>query len=145
MLSKYHLASFLLSSHCSSLRVQDGYWRSIQMSWDNVVEIAMLFVVGLSYYWSNCLVTITIASEIFPQEIRHKAIGSSLLGQTVYLLALTQPWPTFNSKVGAKSYWLLYGLNIVALVSRLATTSQTPLILYRSLLFYPARNGRYIA
>jgi hypothetical protein len=29
---------------------------------------------------------------------------------------LTQPWPTFNTEVGAKSYWLLFSLNIVALV-----------------------------
>jgi MFS family permease len=99
-----------------------------------VVEIAMLFIVGLTYCWSNGPVTPAIASEIFPQEVRDKAFGLSLLGQTVCLLALTQPWPTFNSEVGAKSYWLLFGLNIVALVSPYAPPSQTQLNFYRSLL-----------
>lgn len=82
-----------------------------------VVEVAMLFIVGLTYCWSNGPVTPAIASEIFPQEVRDKAFGLSLLGQTVCLLALTQPWPTFNQEVGAKSYWLLCGLNVLALVS----------------------------
>lgn len=82
-----------------------------------VVEIAMLFIVGLTYCWSNGPVTPAIASEIFPQEVRDKAFGLSLLGQTVCLLALTQPWPKFNDEVGAKSYWLLFSLNVVALVS----------------------------
>jgi len=30
---------------------------------------------------------------------------------------LTQPWPDFNQKVGPKSYWLLFGLNVIALIS----------------------------
>ncbi|WPH03997.1 Hypothetical protein R9X50_00688100 [Acrodontium crateriforme] len=82
-----------------------------------VVEIAMFFIVGLTYCWSNGPVTPAIASEIFPQHVRDKAFGISLLGQTACLLALTQPWPTFNAEVGPKSYWLLFGLNVVALVS----------------------------
>lgn len=77
----------------------------------------MLFIVGLTYCWSNGPITPAIASEIFPQEVRDKAFGLSLLGQTVCLLALTQPWPRFNAEVGAKSYWLLFSLNVVALVS----------------------------
>lgn len=82
-----------------------------------VVEIAMLFIVGLTYCWSNGPIAPAIASEIFPQEVRDKAFGLSALGQTVCLLALTQPWPRFNNEVGGKSYWLLFALNIVALVS----------------------------
>lgn len=84
-----------------------------------VVEVAMLFIVGLTYCWSNGPIPPAIASEIFPQHVRDKAFGISLLGQTACLLALTQPWPTFNAEVGGKSYWLLCGLNIVALVSLL--------------------------
>ena len=83
-----------------------------------VVEIAMFFIVGLTYCWSNGPVTPAIATEIFPQHVRDKAFGLSLLGQTACLLALTQPWPKFNSEVGPKSYWLLFGLNVIALVSR---------------------------
>lgn len=82
-----------------------------------VVEVAMLFIVGLTYCWSNGPITPAIASEIFPQEVRDKAFGLSLLGQTVCLLALTQPWPRFNAEVGPKSYWLLFALNVLALVS----------------------------
>lgn len=81
-----------------------------------VVEVAMLFVVGLTYCWSNGPIAPAIASEIFPQEVRDKAFGFSLLGQTVCLLALTQPWPTFNAEVGGRSYWLLFGLNTLLLV-----------------------------
>lgn len=99
-----------------------------------VVEVAMLFIVGLTYCWSNGPIPPAIASEvkvlsrddgaskltlaqIFPTEVRDKAFGFSLLGQTVWLLALTQPWPRFNSHVGGKSYWLLFGLNTALLVS----------------------------
>ncbi|KAF7527515.1 hypothetical protein G7054_g10428 [Neopestalotiopsis clavispora] len=82
-----------------------------------VVEIAMLFIVGLTYCWSNGPIPPAIASEIFPQEVRDKAFGFSLLGQTVCLLALTQPWPTFNAEVGGRSYWLLFGLNTLLLIS----------------------------
>lgn len=82
-----------------------------------VVEVAMLFIVGLTYCWSNGPITPAIASEIFPQHVRDKAFGLSLLGQTVCLLALTQPWPHFNNEVGGKSYWLLFCLNVVALIS----------------------------
>lgn len=82
-----------------------------------VVEVAMLFIVGLTYCWSNGPIAPAVASEIFPQEVRDKAFGISLLGQTVCLLALTQPWPRFTSEVGGKSYWLLFGLNTLCLIS----------------------------
>lgn len=49
----------------------------------------MLFVVGLTYCLSSGPVTPAIAREIFPQEVRDKAFGLSLLGQTVCFLALT--------------------------------------------------------
>jgi hypothetical protein len=49
---------------------------SLTTSWpDNtnkaaaVVEIAMLFIVGLMYCWSNGPITPAIASEIFPQHV----------------------------------------------------------------------------
>lgn len=83
-----------------------------------VVEVAMLFIVGLTYCWSNGPIPPAIASEIFPQEVRDKAFGFSLLGQTTCLLALTQPWPRFNKEVGGKSHWLLFCLNTVLLVGR---------------------------
>jgi len=82
-----------------------------------VVEIAMFFIVGLTYCWSNGPIPPAIASEIFPQHVRDKAFGISLLGQTICLIALTQPWPKFNNEVGARSYWLLFALNVIALVS----------------------------
>lgn len=82
-----------------------------------IVEIAMFFIVGMTYCWSNGPIAPAIASEIFPTHVRDKAFGLSLLGQTVCLLALTQPWPRFNQEVGPKSYWLLCGLNIIALIS----------------------------
>ncbi|KAF7185981.1 Quinate permease [Pseudocercospora fuligena] len=82
-----------------------------------VVEIAMFFIVGLTYCWSNGPVTPAIASEIFPQHVRDKAFGLSLLGQSICLIALTQPWPRFNDEVGPKSYWLLFSLNVVAMLS----------------------------
>lgn len=82
-----------------------------------VVEVAMLFIVGLTYCWSNGPIPPAIASEIFPQEVRDKAFGFSLLGQTTCLLALTQPWPRFNKEVGGKSYWLLFCLNTILLIS----------------------------
>jgi MFS family permease len=82
-----------------------------------VVEVAMLFVVGLTYCWSNGPIALIIASEIFPQHVRDKAFGLSLLGQTICLIALTQPWPRLNEQIGGKSYWLLFSLNAVALVS----------------------------
>ncbi|KAK5175646.1 uncharacterized protein LTR77_000785 [Saxophila tyrrhenica] len=82
-----------------------------------IVEIAMLFIVGLTYCWSNGPVPPAIASEIFPSHVRDKAFGISLLGQTICLIALTQPWPRFNNEVGGLSYWLLFSLNVVALVS----------------------------
>lgn len=41
-----------------------------------------------------------------------------MLGQTCWLILLTQSWPSFNAKVGGHSYWLLFGLNVAAGVSR---------------------------
>lgn len=40
-----------------------------------------------------------------------------MLGQTCWLIMLTQSWPSFNKKVGGRSYWLLFGLNVAAGVS----------------------------
>lgn len=90
-----------------------------------IAEIAMLFIVGLTYCWSNGPIAPAIASEIFPQHIRDKAFGISLLGQTACLLALTQPWPTFNEQVGGKSYWLIFSLNVVALISVIIILPET--------------------
>jgi MFS family permease len=81
-----------------------------------VAEVAMLFIFGLTYCCTNGPICYIIATEIFPQHVRETALGLSLLGQTICLVALTQPWPYFNEKVGGKSYWLLCGLNILALV-----------------------------
>lgn len=72
---------------------------------------------GLTYCWSNGPVPPAIATEIFPQHVRDKAFGISALGQTICLIALTQPWPRFNQEVGPKSYWLLFSLNVAALIS----------------------------
>jgi MFS family permease len=63
-----------------------------------IVEVAMLFIVGLTYCWSNGPITPAIASENFPQEVRDKAFGLSALGQTVCLLALTQLWVSNSSE-----------------------------------------------
>lgn len=82
-----------------------------------VVEVAMLFIVGLTYCWSNGPIPPAIASEIFPTHVRDKAFGLSLLGQTSCLLAITQPWPTANQNIGGRSYWILCGLNTIALIS----------------------------
>ena len=83
-------------------------WPNNDNSGAAVAEIAMLFIVGLTYCWSNGPISATIASEIFPQHVRDKAFGISLLGQTICLIALTQPWPRFNAQVGGRSYWLLF-------------------------------------
>jgi len=90
-----------------------------------IVEVAMLFIVGLTYCWSNGPIAPAIASEIFPQHVRDKAFGVSLLGQTACLLALTQPWPRFNEQVGGLSYWLLFSLNTVALISVIVILPET--------------------
>jgi membrane-bound metal-dependent hydrolase YbcI (DUF457 family) len=82
-----------------------------------ITEVAMLFVMGLTYVWSNGPIATTIATEIFPQHVRSTAVGLSLLGQTVTLIALTQPWPLIHEKYEGKSYWLLFALNVFALVS----------------------------
>jgi len=92
-------------------------WQNNQNRAAAVAEVAMFFIVGLTYCWSNGPIAPAIATEIFPQHVRDKAFGISALGQTVCLLALTQPWPRFNQEVGAKSYWLLFALNVVALIS----------------------------
>jgi MFS family permease len=81
-----------------------------------VAEVALLFIVGLVYCFTNGPIAPIVATEIFPQHVRDKALGLSLVGQTVCLIALTQPWPRFNEEVGGKSYWLLFSLNVVALV-----------------------------
>ncbi|KAI9737324.1 MAG: hypothetical protein M1834_009477 [Cirrosporium novae-zelandiae] len=82
-----------------------------------VAEVVMFFIVGLTYCWSNGPIAPAIASEIFPQHVRDKAFGFSCLGMTVCLIALTQPWPRFHSEVGPDAYWLLFCLNVVALIS----------------------------
>lgn len=98
-----------------------------------IVEVGMLFIVGLAYCWSNGrivpismplsnlllrteLTLWTVTTEIFPQHVRDKGFGISLMGQTICLIAITQPWPKFNAEVGGKSYWLLFSLNVAALV-----------------------------
>jgi hypothetical protein len=85
----------------------------------------MFCIVGITYCWSNGPVTPAGASEIFPQHVRDKAFGLSLLGQTACLLALSQPWPKFNKEVGGKSYWLLFALNIAALISVIVILPET--------------------
>lgn len=90
-----------------------------------VVEVAMLFIVGLTYCWSNGPISAAIASEIFPTHVRDKAFGISLLGQTICLIAITQPWPRFNEQVGGLSYWLLFGLNTIALISVIVILPET--------------------
>ncbi|KAJ5192033.1 uncharacterized protein N7498_011018 [Penicillium cinerascens] len=79
-----------------------------------IVEVAMLFIVGLTYCWSNGPIPPAIVSEIFPQHVRDKGFGLSMLGQTCWLILLTESWPSFNAEVGGKSYWLLFGLNMIA-------------------------------
>ncbi|KAB8542080.1 hypothetical protein FH972_025543 [Carpinus fangiana] len=104
------LALLVLSSLTTSYPTNDNKAAA-------VAEVAMFFIVGLTYCWSNGPIPPAIASEVFPQHVRDKAFGLSCLGQTVCLLALTQPWPTFNAQVGGKSYWLLFSLNVTALIS----------------------------
>ncbi|KAK4866257.1 hypothetical protein LT330_008598 [Penicillium expansum] len=82
-----------------------------------IVEVAMLFIVGLTYCWSNGPIAPTVVTEIFPQHVRDKGFGLSMLGQTCWLIMLTQSWPSFNKRVGGHSYWLLFGLNIAAGIS----------------------------
>ncbi|KAJ6029020.1 uncharacterized protein N7446_011639 [Penicillium canescens] len=79
-----------------------------------IVEVAMLFIVGLTYCWSNGPIAPTVVTEIFPQHVRDKGFGLSMLGQTCWLMLLTQSWPSFNNEVGGHSYWLLFGLNLAA-------------------------------
>ncbi|OQD84575.1 hypothetical protein PENANT_c012G03554 [Penicillium antarcticum] len=82
-----------------------------------IVEIAMLFIVGLTYCWSIGPIAPTVVTEIFPRHVRDKGFGLSMLGQTCWLILLTQSWPSFNNKVGDHSYWLLFGLNLAAGIS----------------------------
>ncbi|KAF2628297.1 MFS general substrate transporter [Macroventuria anomochaeta] len=84
-----------------------------------VVEVAMLFVVDFTYCWSNGPIPPAITTEailLYPDD-SYPAFGSSLLGQTVCLLALTQPWSHFSSQVRRNGYWLLCGLNTMLLIS----------------------------
>lgn len=37
-----------------------------------VVEVAMLFIVGLTYCWSNGPIAAAVVAEIFPQHVRDK-------------------------------------------------------------------------
>lgn len=37
-----------------------------------IAEVAMLFIVGLTYCWSNGPIASTVVSEIFPQHVRDK-------------------------------------------------------------------------
>lgn len=37
-----------------------------------IVEVAMLFIVGLTYCWSNGPIAAAVVSEIFPQHVRDK-------------------------------------------------------------------------
>jgi hypothetical protein len=80
-----------------------------------------------------------------------------MLGQTCWLILLTQSWPSFNAKVGGHSYWLLFGLNVAAgvscVLSRVIHCSEYFLLililvmLIRGLgicLLYPPRNKRCI-
>jgi len=90
-----------------------------------VVEVAMLFIVGLTYCWSNGPISPTIATEIFPQHFRDKAFGLSALGETAFLLALTQPWPRFANEIHGRSYWLLFVLNVIAFVSVIVILPET--------------------
>lgn len=100
-------------------------WPDNQNKAAAVIEVAMLFIVGITYCWSNGPIPPTIATEIFPQHIRDKAFGLSLLGETICLLTITQPWPTFTEQVGGRSYWLLCGLNVLAMVCSLLKTIST--------------------
>ncbi|KAJ5112986.1 hypothetical protein N7456_001520 [Penicillium angulare] len=79
-----------------------------------IVEVAMLFIVGLTYCWSNGPIPSAVIAEIFPQHVRDKGFGLSMLGQTCWLILLTESWPSFNTKVGGRSYWLLAALNVLA-------------------------------
>lgn len=85
----------------------------------------MFLIVGLTYSWSYGLITPAIASEIFPQHVRDKAFGLSDLGEIVCLMDPTQSWPTSHSEVDPKSYWLLFALDVVALVSVLVILPET--------------------
>ncbi|KAI5296287.1 hypothetical protein KEM52_004481 [Ascosphaera acerosa] len=90
-----------------------------------VVCVVCLFAVGLTYCFSNGPIAPTVASEIFPQHVRDKAFSLSLLGQTAFLLAISQPWPKFNKQVGGKSYWLLFALNAACFMLTLLFLPET--------------------
>ncbi|KAL2435297.1 MFS-type transporter criB [Exophiala dermatitidis] len=112
------IALLILSSLCTSFPNNDNKAAA-------VAEIAMFFIVGMTYCWSNGPIPPAIATEIFPQHVRDKAFGISALGQTACLLAITQPWPDFHDKVGPRSYWLLLGLNVIALISVIIILPET--------------------
>ncbi|GAB7364469.1 hypothetical protein MBLNU230_g5279t1 [Neophaeotheca triangularis] len=90
-----------------------------------VVEVAMIFIVGLTYCWSNGPIAAIVATEIFPQHVRDKAFGISMLGQSIFLIAISHPWPEFNDQVGGLSYWLIFALNFVALVAVILILPET--------------------
>jgi hypothetical protein len=65
-----------------------------------------------------------IPTQLYPEDVFTDRIfawpqgfGLSMLGQTSWLLLLTQIWPIFNETAGGRSYWLLFGLNAAAGVS----------------------------
>ncbi|KAI5306039.1 hypothetical protein KEM56_002462 [Ascosphaera pollenicola] len=63
---------------------------------------------------SLALLLMSVLLSVYPNNENRPAgvaFSLSLLGQTAFLLAINQPWPDFNNKVGGKSYWLLFGLN----------------------------------
>lgn len=44
-----------------------------------VVEVAMLFIVGLTYCWSNGPIAAAVVSEIFPQHVRDRVSQTSCI------------------------------------------------------------------
>jgi hypothetical protein len=43
-----------------------------------IVEVAMLFIVGLTYCWSNGPIAPTVVTEIFPQHVRDKVFRTKM-------------------------------------------------------------------
>jgi hypothetical protein len=80
----------------------------------SIVEVKVLLIVGLTYCWSKGPIATTssfpfyllalrwklalalVATEIFLQHIRHKALGISLIRDTLCPLALPYIWPKFD-------------------------------------------------
>lgn len=59
------LALLIMSSLCTAFPSNENKAAA-------VVEVAMLFIVGLTYCWSNGPISAAIVSEIFPQHVRDK-------------------------------------------------------------------------